>query len=103
MPRGKKTTQKKGKLIIESSSSSSSERKKSKKVGKKTMTKKKKLLIIDSSSTPSLKEKIEIFNPEKNEGINKIDLKISQDNTQMSQLPTGRLNVKINDRNESQI
>jgi DNA ligase (NAD+) len=95
MPRGKKTTQKKGKLIIESSSSSSSERKKSKKVGKKTMTKKKKLLIIDSSSTPSLKEKIEIFNPEKNEGINKIDLKISQDNTQMSQLPTGRLNEKF--------
>ena len=102
MPKGKKGTQKKDKLIIESSTkgspdltTSSSERKKSKKVGKKTGTKKRKLLIIESSSTPTLKEKIEIFNPERNEGINKIGLKISQDNTQMSQLPTGRLNEKF--------
>ena len=95
MPKGKKRTQKKGKLIIESSSTSSSERKKSKKVGKKTGTRKKKLLIIESSSTPSLKEKIEILNPEKNEGINKTDLKISQDIKQMSKLPTGRLNEKF--------
>ena len=95
MPKGKKRTQKKGKLIIESSTTSSSERKKSKKNGKKTGTRKKKLLIIESSSTPSLKEKIEILNPEKNEGINKTDLKISQDITQMSQLPTGRLNEKF--------
>lgn len=95
MPKGKKTTQKKGKLVIESSTSSS-EQKKSKKVGKKTGTKKRKLLIIESSSTPSLKEKIEILNPEKNEGINKTGLKISQDIiTQMSQLPTGRLNEKF--------
>ena len=102
MPKGKKRTQKKGKLIIESSTSSSEQspgqalrRKKSKKIGKKTATKKRKLLIIESSSTPSLKEKIEILNPEKNEGINKTDLKISQDITQMSQLPTGRLNEKF--------
>ena len=102
MPKGKKSTQKKGKLIIESSTSSSEQspgqalrRKKSKKIGKKTATKKRKLLIIESSSTPSLKEKIEILNPEKNEGINKTDLKISQDITQMSQLPTGRLNEKF--------
>jgi NAD-dependent DNA ligase len=95
MPKGKKSTQKKHKLIIESSSNSSSDRRKSKKVGKKTATKKRKLLIIESSSTPSLKEKIEILNPEKKEGINKIDLKISQDITQMSQLPTGRLNEKF--------
>ena len=103
MPKGKKTTQKKHKLIIESSSKgspdlskSSSEKRKSKKVGKKTGTRKKKLLIIESSSTPSLKEKNEMFNPEKNEGINKIDLKISQDiNLKMSQLPTGRLNEKF--------
>ena len=95
MPKGKKLTQKKGKLIIESTSTSSSERKKSKKVGKKTGTRKKKLLIIESSSSPSLKEKIEILNPEKIEGINKTDLKISQDITQMSQLPTGRLNEKF--------
>jgi NAD-dependent DNA ligase len=95
MPKGKKRTQKKGKLIIESSTTSSSEKKKSKKVGKKTGTKKRKLLIIESSSTPSLKEKIEILNPEKNEGITKTDLKISQDITQMSQLPTGRLNEKF--------
>lgn len=98
MPKGKKTTQKKHKLIIESSSKSSSEQKKSKKVGKKTGTKKRKLLIIESSSTPSLKEKNEMFNPEKNEGINKTGLKISQDIiTQMSQLPTGRLNEKFID------
>ena len=103
MPKGKKTTQKKHKLIIESSSKgspdltkSSSEQRKSKKVGKKTGTKKRKLLIIESSSTPSLKEKNEMFNPEKNEGINKMDLKISQDkNLKMSQLPTGRLNEKF--------
>jgi DNA polymerase/3'-5' exonuclease PolX len=39
-----------------------------------------------------------MFNPEKNEGINKIDLKISQDiNLKMSQLPTGRLNEKFID------
>jgi len=102
MPKGKKITQKKGKLIIESSSksspnltTSSSERKKSKKVGKKTVTKKRKLLIIESSSSPSLKEKIELLNPEKNEGINKTDLKISQDIKQMSQLPSGRLNEKF--------
>ena len=95
MPKGKKSTQKKGKLIIESSSTSSSERKKSKKVGKKNGTRKKKLLIIESSSTPSFKEKIEILNPEKNEGITKTDLKISQDITQMSKLPTGRLNEKF--------
>jgi NAD-dependent DNA ligase len=97
MPRGKKRTQKKGKLIIESSTSSS-ERKKSKKNGKKIGTRKKKLLIIESSSTPlspKLKEKIEIFNKEKTEGINKTDLKISQDIKQMSQLPTGRLNEKF--------
>jgi len=107
MPKGKKATQKKSKLIIESSTTSSSEkspvkairRKKSKKVGKKTVTKKRKLLIIESSSStplsPKLKEKIEIFNPEKNEGISKTDLKISQDIKQMSQLPTGRLNEKF--------
>jgi NAD-dependent DNA ligase len=95
MPKGKKRTQKKDKLIIESSSTSSSERKKSKKISKKTGTRKKKLLIIESSSTPSLKEKIEILNPEKNEGITKTDLKISQDITQMSKLPTGRLNEKF--------
>jgi NAD-dependent DNA ligase/DNA polymerase/3'-5' exonuclease PolX len=94
MPKGKKATQKKGKLIIESSTSSS-ERKKSKKNGKKIGTRKKKLLIIESSSTPSLKEKIEFFNSEKNEGISKTDLKISQDIKQMSQLPTGRLNEKF--------
>jgi DNA ligase (NAD+) len=98
MPKGKKVTQKKGKLIIESSTSSSSQRKKSKKVGKKPTTKKRKLLIIEStSSTPFLKEKIEIYNPEKNDGINKMDLKISQDITQMSQLPSGRLNEKFID------
>ena len=98
MPKGKKTTQKKGKLVIELSSTTSSERKKSKKVGKKTGTKKRKLIIIESSSTPPpLKEKIEIFNPEKKDGINKTDLKISQDITQMSQLPTGRLNEKFID------
>jgi NAD-dependent DNA ligase len=96
MPKGKKITQKKGKLIIESLSSSSSERKKSKKVGKNNSTRKKKLLIIESSSSPSsLKEKIELLNPEKNEGINKTDLKISQDIKQMSQLPSGRLNEKF--------
>jgi len=95
MPKGKKTTQKKHKLIIESSTKSSSEQRKSKKVGKKTGTKKRKLLIIESSSTPSLKEKIETLNPEKNEGINKTDLKISQDIKQMSQLPSGRLNEKF--------
>ena len=111
MPKGKKITQKKGKLIIESSSKGSTEltsssieqnpekanlRKKSKKNGKKIGTRKKKLLIIEStSSTPALKEKIEIFNPEKNEGISKTDLKISQDIKQMSQLPTGRLNEKF--------
>jgi NAD-dependent DNA ligase len=95
MPKGKKRTQKKGKLIIESSSSSSSERKKSKKVGKNNSTRKKKLLIIESSSSPSLKEKIEILNTENNEGINKTDLKISQDIKQMSQLPSGRLNEKF--------
>ena len=96
MPKGKKGTQKKGKLIIESTTSSSSQRKKSKKVGKKPTTKKRKLLIIEStSSTPFLKEKIEIYNPEKNDGINKMDLKISQDITQMSQLPSGRLNEKF--------
>ena len=96
MPRGKKTTQKKGKLIIESSSTSSSERKKSKKISKNNGTRKKKLLIIESSSSPSsLKEKIELLNPEKNEGISKTDLKISQDIKQMSQLPSGRLNEKF--------
>jgi NAD-dependent DNA ligase len=103
MPKGKKITQKKGKLIIESLSkgspdlkTSSSERKKSKKVGKNNSTRKKKLLIIESSSSPSsLKEKIELLNPEKNEGINKTDLKISQDIKQMSQLPSGRLNEKF--------
>jgi NAD-dependent DNA ligase/DNA polymerase/3'-5' exonuclease PolX len=106
MPKGKKATQKKGKLIIESSTTSSEKspvkairRKKSKKVGKKTVTKKRKLLIIESSSStplsPKLKEKIEFFNPEKNEGISKTDLKISQDIKQMSQLPTGRLNEKF--------
>ena len=104
MPKGKKTTQKKHKLIIESSSkgspdltTSSSEQRKSKKVGKKTGTRKNKLLIIESSSpSSSLKEKNEMFNPEKKEGINKIDLKISQDiNLKMSQLPTGRLNEKF--------
>ena len=98
MPKGKKTTQKKHKLIIESSTKSSSERRKSKKVGKKTGTKKRKLLIIESSSSPSssLKEKNEMFNPEKNEGINKMDLKISQDkNLKMSQMPSGRLNEKF--------
>ena len=96
MPKGKKITQKKGKLIIESSSTSSSERKKSKKVGKNNSTRKKKLLIIESSSSPSsLKEKIELLNPEKNEGINKTDLKITQDIKQMSQLPSGRLNEKF--------
>ena len=104
MPKSKKITQKKGKLTIESSSkgspdltTSSSQQKKSKKVGKKTGTRKKKLLIIDSSSpSSSFKEKIEIFNPEKNEGTNKIDLKISQDmNLKMPQLPTGRLNEKF--------
>jgi len=96
MPKGKKITQKKGKLIIESSSTSSSERKKSKKVGKNNNTRKKKLLIIESSSSPSsLKEKIELLNPEKNEGINKTDLKITQDIKQMSQLPSGRLNEKF--------
>ncbi len=96
MPKGKKITQKKGKLIIESSSTSSSERKKSKKVGKNNGTRKKKLLIIESSSSPSsLKEKIELLNPEKNEGINKTDLKITQDIKQMSQLPSGRLNEKF--------
>ena len=97
MPKGKKTTQKKHKLIIESSTKSSSEQRKSKKVGKKTGTRKNKLLIIESSSpSSSLKEKNEMFNPEKKEGINKIDLKISQDiNLKMSQLPTGRLNEKF--------
>jgi NAD-dependent DNA ligase len=96
MPKGKKRTQKKGKLIIESSTTSSSERKKSKKVGKNNSTRKKKLLIIESSSSPSsLKEKIEILNTENNEGINKTDLKISQDIKQMSQLPSGRLNEKF--------
>ena len=46
MPKGKKTTQKKGKLVIELSSTTSSERKKSKKVGNKTGTKKRTLIII---------------------------------------------------------
>jgi DNA ligase (NAD+) len=100
MPKIKKTTQKKGKLIIESTTSSSSRKKKSKKIGKKTGTIKRKLLIIESSSsTPSsqkIKEKIEFLNPEKNEGINKMDLKISSDmNLKMPQLPTGRLNEKF--------
>jgi len=99
MPKGKKITQKKSKLIIESSTTSSSNRKKSKKNGKKTGTRKKKLLIIESSSStpfsPKLKEKIETLNEEKNEGINKTDLKISQDIKEMSQLPTGRLNEKF--------
>jgi NAD-dependent DNA ligase len=108
MPKIKKTTQKKGKLIIESSkgspdltTSSSSRKKKTKKIGKKTGTLKRKLLIIESSSssTPSsqkIKEKIEFLNPEKNEGINKMDLKISSDmNLKMPQLPTGRLNEKF--------
>jgi NAD-dependent DNA ligase len=53
-------------------------------------------LIIESSSTPELKEKIEILNPKQNEGMNKKDLKISQDmNSEMSQLPSGRLNDKF--------
>lgn len=101
MPKGKKTTQKKDNLIIESSTSSEQSpgqalrRKKSKKVGKNIGTRKKKLLIIESSSSPSLKEKIEIPNPENNDGINKTYLKISQDIKQMSQLPSGRLNEKF--------
>jgi DNA ligase (NAD+) len=114
----KKTTQKKPKLIIESSSSSSLKRipsqalvrNKSKKNNKKTGTRKKKLLIIESSSSLSQtsrnkplgepfeqKEKIEIYNPEKNEGIRKTNLKITQEVNQMSQLPNGRLNEKFID------
>ena len=113
----KKTTQKKPKLIIESSSSSSLKRipvptlmrNKSKKNIKKTGTRKNKLLIIESSSLTKSsrnkplgeqveqKEKIEIYNPEKNEGILKTDLKITQEVNQMSQLPSGRLNEKFID------
>jgi NAD-dependent DNA ligase len=113
----KKTTQKKPKLIIESSSSSSLKqiptqplvRNKSKKINKKTGTRKKKLLIIESSSLTKSsrnkplgepfeqKEKIEIYNQEKNEGIRKTNLKITQEVNQMSQLPSGRLNEKFID------
>jgi DNA ligase (NAD+) len=115
----KKTTQKKPKLIIESSSSSLKRipspalmRNKSKKNNKKPGTRKKKLLIIESSSLTKSsrnkplgeqveqKEKIEIYNPEKNEGILKTDLKITQEVNQMSQLPSGRLNEKFIDLTE---
>ena len=110
----KKTTQKKPKLIIESSSSSLKRihsptllTNKSKKNKKKTGTRKKKLLIIESSSSPTSsknkglvksfgeKDKIEIFYPEKNEGIDKTDLKITQEVNHMSQLPSSRLNEKF--------
>jgi NAD-dependent DNA ligase/DNA polymerase/3'-5' exonuclease PolX len=95
MDKSNQTKRKKGKLIIKSSSS---ERKKNKTKGLKkklNVTQRKKKIVIESSSTPEIKEKIELFNPKKIEGINKIDLKISQDIKQMSQLPSGRLNEKF--------
>jgi NAD-dependent DNA ligase/DNA polymerase/3'-5' exonuclease PolX len=97
MPKNKKPTQNnKKKLIIESSSSTSSERKKKTKVNKnkKNVTQRKKLLIIESSS-PEEKEKIE-RKISKQIGDIKTDLKISQDmNSEMSQVPSGRLNEKF--------
>jgi NAD-dependent DNA ligase/DNA polymerase/3'-5' exonuclease PolX len=97
MPKSKKPTQSnKKKLIIESSSSTSSERKKKTKVNKnkKNVTQRKKILIIESS-TPEEKEKIE-RNFSKQIGDIKTDLKISQDiNSEMSQVPSSRLNEKF--------
>lgn len=109
----------KKKLLIIESSSSSEERKKkniTKNIKKKNVSQKKKPpLIIESSTTEKVieekekekqKEKIDTFLPEKMKDTNKIDLKISQEVKQMSQLPsvplpsgpqlpTGRLNEKF--------
>jgi DNA ligase (NAD+) len=89
-------------LIIESSSNGTTFNKKkniTKNIKKKNMTQKKKpILIIESSTTPEKvieKEKIDIFLPENLKDTNKIDLKISQEVNQMSQLPSGRLNEKF--------
>ena len=98
MTKIKKPTQSnKKKLMLKSSSSSSSERIKRKtKTNKKkqNVTQRKKLLLIESS-TPEFKEKID-RKIQKNIGDIKTDLKISQDiNSEMSQLPSGRLNEKF--------
>jgi len=89
-------------LIIESSSNGTTFNKKkniTKNIKKKNVTQKKKpILIIESSTTPEKvieKEKIDIFLPENLKDTNKIDLKISQEVNQMSQLPSGRLNEKF--------
>ena len=83
---------KKQKIVIESSSNSS--KTKSNKKKKNVTQRKKKMLIIESSSTPEVKEKIERNISEKIGDMRskEIDLKISQDNKQMSQ---GRLNEKF--------
>jgi NAD-dependent DNA ligase/DNA polymerase/3'-5' exonuclease PolX len=104
-----KTKKLKNKLIIESSSSSSSSNKsksssKSKTKKNSNNNKKKKLLIIESSSTTSstpnkpeqtIKEKIELLNPETSNGITKTNLKISQDIRTMSNQSNSRLNEKF--------
>jgi len=112
----KKGNTKKKFLIIESSSKGSSNlttssseqspgralwRRKSitKNNKKKKVTQRKKPLLIVESSTPKgvleEKEKIDIFLPEKLKDKTEIDLKISQELKQMSQLPSGRLNEKF--------
>ena len=75
---------------------SSNETTKKHKSKKNTTQKKRKILIIESSSTPRvIEEKIE-RNIEQKIGDNiETDLKISQDNKTMSQLPSGRLNEKF--------
>lgn len=89
-------------LIIESSSKGTTFNKKkniTKNIKKKNVTQKKKpILIIESSTTPEKvieKEKIDTFLPENLKDTNKIDLKISQEVNQMSQLPSDRLNEKF--------
>ncbi len=87
-------------LIIESSSSSEERKKKNiiKNIKKKNVSQKKRPpLIIESSTTEKVieekekqKEKIDTFLPEKLKDTNKIDLKISQEVKQMSQLPSGQ-------------
>ena len=108
----KKDYTKKKMLIIESFFTSSSEQspgrtlwRKRKSITKnnkkKNLTQRKNPLIIESSSksTPKgvleEKEKIDIFLPEKLKDKTEIDLKISQELKQMSQLPSGRLNDKF--------
>jgi NAD-dependent DNA ligase/DNA polymerase/3'-5' exonuclease PolX len=92
----------KKKLLIIESSSSSEERKKkniTKNIKKKNVSQKKRPpLIIESSTTEKVieekekqKEKIDTFLPEKLKDTNKIDLKISQEVKQMSQLPSAQL------------